>query len=452
MEYREGVDLYRTILLSEGNNLYSEEALPLSHSQYGFTFNYLSFLLAKILEIDISLTLLRIINTVFTFLTSLLIGYSIYQNSTSLPKSITGSLIIFSSLLNQYMLLALPNTMGMFFFLSSIIYPYYKNFSKPSLLIGTILGAIAFYTKIYYLAGIIFLVPYLWVFVSWRKGLYLSVLVCAIISLSLATSILIFPTYIDNTIILSLNHSKYEIGHLIGQIKYYLKMNWALIIILITSALINVYVKHQNKGVIYYFVHLFKKVGLFYYYLFSCFLLLVISLGGNKGAFAQYFIELLSPFLIITTFSIKTKHKISSFLILLGLLNACTIFYQFTSDVSFENNINEFNKIDDFLDSSKTCLASPAIASIIIYNKSDLFDTGQIEYLKDSPKDKDKLENHIDKVTKQLQNQFFDVLYLGVNNVLFDMDTIRKYYQPIDTLELIMPNQNWVINQYLTRN
>ena len=134
ISYREMVELYRTKLISDGQNIYQLDSYPRSHSIYGFVFNYLVLGICNLFDLQISLFAQRIIVGVFIICSSLIVMSIIYIKIKSLILSILGFLLMYATSMNGDMVGAYPNAAGVFFFLTSIYIPFRNNYNNQSLL------------------------------------------------------------------------------------------------------------------------------------------------------------------------------------------------------------------------------------------------------------------------------------------------------------------------------
>lgn len=231
IEHREAVDFYRLILMLNGGNLYDINNMPNYHSQYGFLYLYLNYLLSILFTP--SIYLLRTVTALFIISNCLLIFKTIHKLSKDYVISIGGALIYYISSMIPNNVGGFPNAMGEFLFLSSIIIPWLYNFSKLSLLLSIIIGILSFYTKIYFLFGIIFINTYLFFFYSQKTALkfFLSWLLLLLLTISFVN--LYYPSYIESTIVVSMNNISFSPKWLINQTLFFISLYFSLTILII---------------------------------------------------------------------------------------------------------------------------------------------------------------------------------------------------------------------------
>ena len=111
--------------------------------------------------------------------------------------------------------------------------------------------------------------------------------------------------------------------------------------------------------------------------MFLSVIIITAKLGGNVGAYLSYYLQLLSPFLIIFALTIASNKRYLKTIIItiLGLINVVYINSRFI-DIDINDMYNKYSAIDNDLLKYQNVFHSPAISSNIIKNGLELYDTG----------------------------------------------------------------------------
>lgn len=432
LEYRETTDLYRLFLMLNGGNLYDLSNMPVYQNQYGFLYVHLNYLLSFLFSP--SIYSLRIVTAFFIVGSCILIYGVVYKLTSDYLISILGALIYYlSSIMHNGNVGAFPNTMGEFLFLSSIILPWLCSFSTLSLLASIVLGILSFYTKIYFLFGIIFLNGYLFFFHSKRTALAFFFLWVLMLTLSISFISLYYPSYISSTIIVSYNAAEYSLKHLIAQAGMFFALYFSLTIQFVRR----LYSKMRG-------VHEYSNAdGKYYLMCFLFSLVVMIRFGGNRGAFLLYPIHLTLPFLLIYALSIMNKRRLTVILMLLNILILCAK----CIDVDFMKNRN-FPMLERLIQSSNSPLTSPAVSLLVMRNKKTVYDSGQTEYYRYGGR---KAELQFDKYLSQvkcgIKERKFDLIAApDYGTPIIDIDLVKQNYKKGESFTITMYKRKWPIS------
>ena len=462
ISYREMVELYRTKLISDGLNIYQLDSYPRSHSIYGFVFNYLVLGICNLFDLQISLFAQRIIVGVFIICSSLIVMSIIYIKIKSLILSILGFLLMYATSMNGDMVGAYPNATGVFFFLTSIYIPFRNNYNNQSLLFSLFFSILSFFTKLYFVLGLFYVLTYTFLYVSKKRAIIFSILSILIFLFSLVIVNWIYPNYLNATIFyLGHNNFNFNYLHLIKQTIHYSVLNYGLVVILIMyiveklSSSYNIFSKYLIKRIIE-FDYLKIKISFNEYCLFLSVIIITAKLGGNVGAYLSYYLQLLSPFLIIFALTIASnKRYLKTITItILGLINVVYINSRFI-DIDINDMYNKYSAIDNDLLKYQNVFHSPAISSNIIKNGLELYDTGQTAYAKFlSGSLKNKYDEYIYMLREKVKGKEFDAIYSTDNDKLFlipEVDLVSNY-NLITSFDINMINQHWKVNKWLPKN
>ena len=361
IEYREGGALNATQLFLENRNPFSITEQPQNTYVYGFLYPLAIKPFAK--AFGNTLFVHRSFVYFFICATCMLVFYVLIRKKVNFVFSFAAIIILHQSIINAANTpLARPDGLGIFLFTLAIIIPWRWKFSNFSLAASIFLSILGYMTKPYYILAVPIIAAYLFFFISKRKSLFYSAVSFLIFFLSLGATAMIFPMYINNTLIAHINDSSYTYNNMKDQIAIYTEVNVYIFLILFLSALFifrDFLIKHYTETIgqvveilkNYFKEHLcLKKFKdepvfqikydlLFVFSLLFVFILFILKLGGHPGNYyAAYLYHLASPFLILVTFQLlnKTTGKIfKSFSALLLII---------TMNVEFESPKYEFDR------------------------------------------------------------------------------------------------------------
>ncbi len=286
LDYRENTDFYRALLVAAERNLYDSSALPFSHGQYGFVFDYLAAPLMLLLGPGLAPT--RLLAALAIVLTALLLAlYAKRRTGDRLLTFAVFALVYVSSFSHPGIFLGFPNALGSFFFLLSVMLPLLGSFSTGALAAGIAAALLGFYTKIYFGLGPAFLVAYLVVLRAWGKAAWYALASIAVLGLSLGIVGRIFPFYFDTTITLVGTLPSWDWSWLLVQSAYFLVLLAPLLAFLVWRSW------HLPPGGRLALATGFSGVAT------AVAAILLFKMGGNVLQYYLYFYQLLFPFLLL---------------------------------------------------------------------------------------------------------------------------------------------------------
>ena len=404
IEYREGGALNATQLFLENRNPFSITEQPQNTYVYGFLYPLAVKPFAK--AFGNTLFVHRSFVYFFICATCMLVFYVLIRKKVNFVFSFAAMIILHQSIINAANTpLARPDGLGIFLFTLAIIIPWRWKFSNSSLAASIIISILGYLAKPYYFLAVPIIALYLFLFISRRKSVIYSVMSAIIFIAVITVTTLIFPMYINNTLIAHINDSAYIYNNVKDQIAEYTEINVYVLLILLLSVINisrNFLKKHYSETVAHIAEVIKSKYKtnsgwkflkdepkivcgydlLFAFSLLFVLILFIIKLGGHPGNYhAAYLFHLASPFLILVTFQLLNKTAGKLFNSLAALIIIITMNVEFESPrYEFERYANCFEQMDVLVKNSRNVLNSPENVSIMIRENKPVYNSGLSEY------------------------------------------------------------------------
>ncbi|MFC1624884.1 hypothetical protein ACFL15_00750 [Patescibacteria group bacterium] len=451
LELREGGVLSSTYLLSKGLNPYSLKYMPGYTNVYGILYNIICLPLVK--SIGLNFSSHRIVSSLFIVLTSYLILKTLQKNKVSFAISLAGTSILFTEISSKgYEVLARPDSLGLFLFLFSILLPYWNNYSLQSVLTGIILGVFAFLAKPYFVIGILYLITYIFIFKSKKKGILLAAISAIILFLCLFLLNIFYETYLINTVFGHLESAGNDKFHLIKQIQTFLMWNFSFIFLEI-FALIKFVLAILKKR-----KRLLIKIDILLYSLLISTLLVIFKMGLHNGNYMTYFTQLITPFLIID--SLKRLDLIKNVIAknityVLLIVNILFWFYQIVfSNLTLTTNKIYWQKWENILTNYSSIYNSPLITHYLLDINAEIFDNGQTTFYSSGlvlnstfnpnlPSWK-YYQEYKNRIKENIANGSFDLITVTKNDYnYFNKKDLLTNYEFKETISVSLFNDFW---------
>jgi len=493
--YREGGILLITDYLIKGINPFNIESMPLAYNAYGIVYHIVVYPFAKLF--GSTLLIHRLVTGIFILLSCYILLLALLKSNVKFYLLIPALLIFYISLLFNDSSLSKPCSVGEFLFLCSVLIPFIHNYRNKSLFISIITGLLAFYTKPYFILGSVILGLYLFLFKSKKIGFLYSVIFGVMFLVSAFFVNLFFDSYFLNTMYVNVVVASNYLPHVIQQFSDFTILNIGLIaiLILIVSEILVRNVEFIKFNIISFRwidgisskMNLFNmtsplvrtNISLALFGVIVTSLIVALKLSGHNGNWMVYLFQLISPFFILLTFSLIANKPDKIFVIIIPLLTlSLFLYYSYLPHKHY--TCNEWNKINQLIESNENILNSPAIAPLLIENNKRLYDSGQTEYYLymanrvenqffNSLAKYDFINSRLSKykskiiksakdynrdINEQLKNKKFDVVILtDMRSPVVSMDTVNKYYQKYDSVTVCMSHtSSWKLNIYQKRN
>jgi len=428
-EYREDTLVLFTARIFDKKPIFTASTMPAYTNGYGMLYSYVVAALAKFA--GLSYVLHRFVSALFMFACFIWLYKIARRIGGDWLTAFLGILMLY-----QYMAFstvengARPDSLGMFLFFVTVFIPWYGKFSYVSLGVSVVTSILAFYTKPYFVLGVVYVGTYLLlnrqikkVFVFAGSWIFLFGLVALWVHWK-------YDFYFFNTITLFNRVCNYLWWYFKLQTKDYIMKNPALFV----TSLIALLATFRFPPT--YFTLC----------LIVSWILMIARLGGNAGNYITYYDQLITPFMLLVTVEFWRKNKsivpVALLCISISLLLAKT---NFTVDVQAINNNRR--QWEQYLNPYTSIFPAPPFSYYAYTRGMPVYDAGQAEYfpqgiLQDGSKQAkiagDIYTASIKEFEKKVNNKEFDIImYLvpytnGVGNLMYSgrvRDLVKTRYR-----------------------
>lgn len=449
IEIREGGDLLTIKALSDKINPYALSNQPVYDNPYGIVYP----LLAQQVAVFFGVTLFsaRLLSALAIYFSLILIFIALRKEKINFWHCLFGMTIFYTNILFWVTPICRPDSLGMTFFLLSIVLPIWFRFNYPSLFVALLFSLIAFYTKQYFIIGYLILIIYMFIFISIKKA---GTLLATFLILFLASAIFInklFECYFYNTLLTHLMVSSNDLRFAMHQLRIFIKTNLGLTLILLSSTFIIILTEVKFRtageyryGVVKTIINYFQRIrhdlnwnrGLVnftlspYVFLFCSILLcLIFRLGGNTGAFMTYYYQLLSfPFIVVALMQPISYSKPLFFLFIFITFISSGNQYLFHNNFSLRDR-SEWQKANALLATSNNIFSTSEIGPLLIQRGIVPYNSGFTEFFISStlsPKI-DKLFSFTDQI-KNKDSTYNFTIRENIKKRKFDLLMLNSYY------------------------
>ena len=435
-----------TATIASGESPYSFKNQPARMSLYPVLYNIV--VVPFSLAFGNSLELHRAINGVF-ILACCLVLFLITKNAGgSILDSIAASAIFYAGLLFNSTPIASANGLGLLLFLTSIFIPWHYHFSNRSLLTALILGALAFYTKQYFVACLGYVALYLFIAVSKKKAIVFGLFSLLLIIASLAVVNYFSPYYADNTIF-GIKAAGSLVGSSQNTSKQLLEFGRVYLALLGIAGILafqkiralgkidrfgskgrTVKEPHKRFNLTDIDAPLLSQAPDYLWLCFACSMVIILfSLGKNPGNHMTYLFQLMSPFLLAGIFSRASRLPTLKWL---TPLLATMAFYSNYAMLSQDFSVDEknWNRLRHLVSEAKEVYAPTALVFEIIRNGGEVYQNGHTSYFPFAQSKpiffaKENPENSIDEIWKN----YVHVINQKINDQEFDLIILDQWTQ-----------------------
>jgi hypothetical protein len=395
-EYREAASLVVVRALLDGKNPYAMSLQPAFAYVYGILYPLLNYPISKLLGLHIVHA--RIMSCVYVWLTALLIFQFSYKRNRSIATAAFCTVPFFFTEFPKTT--ALPSDLGILLLVSSILVAYQGGFSPWSLVLSVLFSVLGFYTKPYFLVGILYIAVYLFLFESKRKGLTYFALALAAWVLSLRLIHSLLPAYLNNCLFHHINIASFFQEHVNRQLKEYSAANLALVLVALGLCVaacrrtrpgrLRLDLWHLRPPLIngvrtrlYFEVSIVTMLLLFYF-----------KLGGHPGAWgATYLIHLVSPLLVLMVtekFGSRLTPNWLKCVTVLALVGFMLSGAKRQSEQARQvrDFIPHIARIERAIAPMRNVLNAPFTVSIVLDQGKQIYESGQSEYFITGARDK----------------------------------------------------------------
>jgi len=473
LEYREPAIIISTDYMLKGQNPYSFSSQPVYINTYGFLYNLVNLPFARLFGVNFFVH--RFISAVFLLLSCALVFWIMRCQKKGGLFKFLAVLVLYTGFLYFVTPLARPDGLGIFLFLSSIAVVYLCNYSWPSITMGMLLGICAFNTKAYFLLGSLYVVLYLFLFVSKRKGIMACLVLCIVLALSLILVQYHSDCYFNNTILshwgadketnLGIHFSMIQFRAFFG---YYIA---SVLAFFLAGVMVFIGFLKSERGNLDKSLIDFRKMDmpflrfrcdLFLFCLICSLGIVYFKLGTYPGNYRTYLFQLILPFLLIVMNGWLVNVKNDSVFVCLLIIDLCGLTPKRLLNESFlrmEEKRKPWQRLEQLIAENQLILNTPIIAHWL--KDKNVYDTGLTGYFIKSVNRssffkswyppvsmiEEKHNLFLDDVSQKLERKEYDFImindldYLGI----LMMNKIKKYYSYQESLFIEMPWERiWV--------
>lgn len=154
IEYREGATLYLTQQLHSAVNIYDFKHQPYDLNVYGPAYYWLADLLSPLIGTDYSAH--RTLSAVFVFASCVLIVWVFRTSRYGMAVGLVAASIWYAHTLRLWGIGARPDALALLLYMLTVFVPWRLGFSPQSILFAAACSILAFFTKPYFAAGIVY--------------------------------------------------------------------------------------------------------------------------------------------------------------------------------------------------------------------------------------------------------------------------------------------------------
>lgn len=471
-EYREGAVLLLTDFLIHKINPFSLANHPLMTNNYGFLYNLV--VLPFAITFGNTLAVHRAISIFFVLACCVLIVLILNKVGNSLSFAFAGGLLVMGSWLFAVTPLARPDSMGEFFFLITILLPWYRKFDTYALMGSGLAGILAFLVKPYFFLAVVIVALYVFIFISKKKGSFYALLVLGVLTLILGVINVFLECYFLDVILNNVANSKLSNSYMLQQLAFFIEIFLPCFLILLLAAVTKKVWRFSNP------VGPLKKqplnfsdfgqplsylvIDYFGFFLACTSILVVFWLGKHSGAYMSYFFQLVTPGLILVVFQRgDVLYQTSAITVPLLLINLALICFW----VLYPNRLSvsqqqAWEKLYGYVDRSTHLLNSPVLVPEMIRLNMLPVDSGQSEFFfnnelyafaiwaPDYQEVNQQGRKYLNSIRTQIQNQKYDRIMVTAKPGLSPFAghaLIDQFYERVELIRIEMPQtgQYWTI-------
>lgn len=465
MEYREGAIVLTTQAFLHGINPWALENNPIYINVYGFVYNFM--ILPFTLIFGNKVWIYRLLSFLAIQGQIALVMKVMRKKGIEWLWVVIAGLFIWLGQIYYTTPLARPDAVGQFFFLLTLFLPWLSNFSPRSLVFSAIFGLLGFYTKPYYILGILLISAYVFLFYSKKNALLYAMGSLIVFILSALLINRVFEAYFLNVIFSHVADTNSIFSYMVKQTIKFGRDYWALLIFCAVAIL--VYFLGRNDEWKIPRLSLFPLQNPFITIKmdFCLFIILIsagliyFSLGRHNGTIQAYYYQLLTPFLVVLVFGYLQNNSIlrGSAIVLISI-NLLTHAYENLKPDFVSYDVEPWVKMSTYLNNSPSTLNNPSTVLLLIEKGITIQNSGQTEYYFPYPAQNTFYYPDLTEI-EQIGNQYLtqrEILLLSQQFNLYMSDDSYKYfyrntdaaqkYKKIDTITISMPHvlQEWTMD------
>lgn len=311
----------------------------------------------------------------------------------SVPKGYAATMVVllYATWLFYATPVSSPNSLGLSLFLASVIVPWARNFSWPSLGWSIALGVLAFYAKQYYPVGMAYIALYLFLFESKLKGFKYGLLFAGFLMASLALVNLVCPYFIDDVIVAERNTvaSVSNLHTSLDKLTVFARTYSGLLAIVLLY-LCSRWLKRRkrpktkappvsHRGLLH--GPLISRRPEFFTFCFICSTGVAgLYLGSNPGNYMSYLLQLMSPFLMIAAFGCFARDPGKLRMLFAPLLIWCL--YSTYTPIHHDFFVDQipWTRVNHLIANHSPVFATNFLVGVMLAHDKKLFTDGQTNY------------------------------------------------------------------------
>ncbi|MFA7315956.1 MAG: hypothetical protein WC029_00065 [Sulfuricella sp.] len=373
IEYREGATLYLTHQLQSLVNIYDFKRQPYDLNVYGPAYYWMAAHLSPVFGTDFSAH--RILSSVFIFASCALIFWGFRAGCYGMVVGLVAASVWYAHTLRLYGIGARPDAMAILLYMLSVFVPWRLGFSRKSIIFSAACSILAFFTKPYFAAGIIYVIGYLLLRRHLRMAALSTILFAAAFLALLGLAASIGDAYLYNTIFVNLGYSgSWNWPHILAQVWRFSAINLPLLLCL-GYAVLAPKSGSSNSGS-KFSLQLTGAPHDLQYLLFAavCSLVILLRLAHNSGS-GEYFIHLLSPIFLVAAYLFLASRGLTAAVLIAGILQVAILLPHFP-----HFHAREWQAVQDTIAKEASVLHSPTTVTFAMARGETVFDSGQTEF------------------------------------------------------------------------
>ncbi len=453
-EMREGAVVWITQLLLDGRNPYALSELPASTNVYGILYHFAVYPFARIA--GNSFAVHRFVSALSIAGACLLLYRLLRARRVDRMFAWVGTLLFYFSCVYFVAPLARPDSLGLLLAMASLTLLVRASPTVVTDIAAVDMALLAGATKIYFAFPPFVLAIYFVLFGPRRRGVIIGTVAGAGLLALLYVLSLVFPAYINLSLVTNLQGGYRDINHLRRQTIDWMIYSLPLVIGLIAAlpAIVQSVVRRSRPDPLA-FVAAVNAVVFFGW------------LGHHNGAHMTYLFQLITPVLIPAVWPILTKTSwpraiVTASLPVALVLNAGYFPWTFARFTASET---QFARLEETIRSRPRVLGSTEVAGLVALAGKPVVDSGQSEYFEvagrgDSwpgviPGDViwSQWDRFVTEMTEGIEAGRYEIIIRSRRRGLIPEDPISPNYaleQTID-LDFAWSGQQWPVDVWLPR-
>jgi hypothetical protein len=334
--------------------------------------------------------------------------------------------------LRLYGIGARPDAMAILLYMLSVFVPWRLNFSRKSIIFSATCSILAFFTKPYFAAGIIYVIGYLLLRRHLRKATVAAILYgAALLALAgLASSI--GDAYFYDTVFVNLGYAgTWNWPHVLAQVLRLTVVNLPLFLCLGYAVFASRSGDAHSSSTFPPGITRIPRDLQYLLFAAACSLAILLRIAHNGGS-GEYFTHLLTPILLVGAYQFLASRGLMAAVLIAGILQLAILVPHFP-----HSHAREWQAVRDTIAIETSVLHSPSTVELAITRGETVFDSGQTEFFPGGLKKGGEHYPQAGKVWADFQTDLlgrvarkeFSLVLLNANMpAIIERDQLRHYY------------------------